>query len=264
MSFLLFVTLIIVWCSISSAFSPSVIFLCRTQISSRAPASTLFGKRGSSKVTTIEKEESASDFFDVDDDSDNIDGMLQETTLSSNELVSLLDTKMNDSIESLKKSLSSVMVGRANPALLSPLKIKAYGIMNPIDQLASVGTVGMTQLTVEPYDKSLLRQIEKAIVNSNLGLMPQSLDGNMLYIDIPPLNEELRVKYSKQVHERGEKTKISIRNVRRAVLKTLSNSVDISKDEEKREQKRIDEKTQNYIKIVDGLIQDKETQLMTF
>ena len=128
----------------------------------------------------------------------------------------LLDTedRMEKAIEILKKNLSSIRTGRANPGLVDSLRVDVYGSPTPIKQIASVGAPEPTQIVIRPYDASTVKEIEKAIVASDLGFNPQS-DGRVVRINIPPLSTDIRKKMVSRIKSLCEETKVSIRNIRR-------------------------------------------------
>jgi len=172
---------------------------------------------------------------------------------------------MEKTVSSLKKQLSSIHIGRASPDILSRTTVRAYGVSTPISQLATISVVGMQQLTVEPYDASLIKSIARSIMEGDLGLSP-SFDGNMIYVDIPPLNEEVRVSMSKKCKHMGEEGKVSIRNMRRSSMESIKKMIKtgiLSQDEGKRMEVQISSTTEEFSKKVEDLTERKMKEVMT-
>lgn len=134
--------------------------------------------------------------------------------MSPDEILLDAEEKMEKSIEILKKSLSGIRTGRANPGLVDSLRVEVYGSPTPIKQVASVGAPEPTQIVIRPYDASTIKDIEKAIIASDLGFNPQN-DGRIIRINIPPLSTEVRRKMVARIKDLTEEAKVSIRNIRR-------------------------------------------------
>jgi len=130
------------------------------------------------------------------------------------EIISDAEERMDKAIEVLKKNLGGIRTGRANPGLIDSLRVDAYGSPTPIKQLAQVGAPEPTQIVIRPYDAGLIKEIEKAIVSSELGFNPQS-DGRVVRINIPPLSTDVRKKMCSRIKDLTEEAKVAIRNVRR-------------------------------------------------
>ena len=171
---------------------------------------------------------------------------------------------MQASVAGLKKELSTLRTGRATPALVEHIRIEYAGVPTPLNQLASISVPEASLLVIQPWDKSGLRGIEKAILKSDLGLNPSS-DGNVIRISIPPLSEERRQELIKIVRKRVEERKIAVRNLRHEVvneLKGLEKDKEISQDEHKRIQTQLQKITDSFIAIIEQTGRDKEADLM--
>ena len=173
--------------------------------------------------------------------------------------------KMDKSIEAFTKELSSLRTGRANAAMLDLVKVDVYGQQMPINQIASITTPEPRMINIQVWDQNSVALIDAAIQKSELGLNPQ-IDGQLIRLPIPELNEERRTELKKLIKSMGEKCKISIRNIRRDAneeLKKLLKSKEIGEDEEKSFEKNVQTITDNHIKIVDDKVSSKEKEIMT-
>ena len=173
--------------------------------------------------------------------------------------------KMDESIEAFTKELSSLRTGRANAAMLDLVKVDVYGQQMPINQIASITTPEPRMINIQVWDQNNVALIDAAIQKSELGLNPQ-IDGQLIRLPIPELNEERRTELKKLIKSMGEKCKISIRNIRRDAneeLKKLLKSKEIGEDEEKSFEKNVQTITDNHIKIVDDKVSSKEKEIMT-
>lgn len=179
----------------------------------------------------------------------------------------ILDTAkeaMENAMEHLDKQLQKIRAGKASPLMLSGVKLDYYGALTPLSQVANVAAIDGRTITVQPWEKGVLEDIERAIINSNLGLNPQN-NGESILINIPALTEERRVELSKQAKAEGEHAKVGVRNARKEAndeVKKLKNdglSEDMVKDAEGEVQKITD----TYIAKVDVLISAKEKDIMT-
>ena len=176
-----------------------------------------------------------------------------------------LQQKMNKSIASFQKDLSTLRTGRANPSMLDLIRIDVYGQKMPINQLASITIPEPRVINIQVWDNSNVTLIDSAIQKSNLGLNPQ-IDGQMIRIPIPSLSEERRNEIKKMTKSMGEQCKISIRNIRREAneeLKKLLKTKEIAEDEEKKEEKNIQNITDDSIKKIDDKVNHKEKEIMT-
>lgn len=173
-------------------------------------------------------------------------------------------TGMAKALDSFKRDLSKVRTGRASLSLLDDIRVDYYGTPTPLSQVGTLAVPEPRLITIQPWEKKLVSEIEKAILKSDLGLNPSS-DGQVIRLNFPPLTEERRKEMVKQVKRMGEDAKIAIRNVRREAndaLKKLEKDKAITEDEHKRAEKDIQDVTDDYIARVDQVIADKEKDLM--
>ena len=173
--------------------------------------------------------------------------------------------KMDKAIEVFLKELSSLRTGRANAAMLDLVKVDVYGQQMPINQVGSITTPEPRMINIQVWDASNVALVDAAIKKSDLGLNPQ-IDGQLVRLPIPELNEERRTELKKLIKSIGEKCKVSIRNVRREAneeLKKLLKSKEIGEDVEKSSEKNIQTITDNHIKVVDEKVSLKEKEIMT-
>ncbi|RXZ76929.1 ribosome recycling factor [Paenibacillaceae bacterium] len=173
------------------------------------------------------------------------------------------EERMDKAIVSLKRDLSTLRAGRATPALLDRIQVEYYGAPTPVNQLANINTPDTRTLLIQPWDKSSLSAIEKAILKSDLGLTPSS-DGTMLRLSIPPLTEERRAELVKSTKKFGEESKIAIRNIRRDAndeIKKLEKT-DITEDESRKHQEDIQKTTDRFVTEVDKVLSAKEKEIM--
>lgn len=171
---------------------------------------------------------------------------------------------MEKAIEALRKQLAVIRAGRASAGMLDGVRVDYYGSATPLNQVAQVTTPDARLILVKPYEKSLLKEIEKAIVEANLGLTPAN-DGEVIRVPIPPLSEERRREYVKAAKARCEDAKVAIRNSRRdanELLKAATKDGDISEDDEKRGLKAVQDLTDEYVKKIDELLAKKEAEIM--
>jgi|TARA_B100000035_G_scaffold55501_1_gene43879 ribosome recycling factor len=173
--------------------------------------------------------------------------------------------KMDKAIEVFSKELSSLRTGRANAAMLDLVKVDVYGQQMPINQIGSITTPEPRMINIQIWDQNNVALVDAAIKKSELGLNPQ-IDGQLIRLPIPELNEERRTELKKLIKSMGEKCKISIRNIRRDAneeLKRLLKSKEISEDQEKSSEKNVQTITDKHIKIVDEKVTSKEKEIMT-
>ena len=176
-----------------------------------------------------------------------------------------LSLKMDKAIEVFSKELSSLRTGRANAAMLDLIKVDVYGQQMPINQVGSITTPEPRMINIQVWDQNNVNLVDAAIKKSELGLNPQ-IDGQLIRLPIPELNEERRTELKKLIKSMGEKCKISIRNIRRDAneeLKKLLKSKEIGEDEEKSFEKNVQLITDKHISIVDEKISTKEKEIMT-
>ncbi len=172
---------------------------------------------------------------------------------------------MDKSIEAFSKELSSLRTGRANAAMLDIIRVDVYGQQMPINQIGSITTPEPRMINVQVWDQNNVSLVDAAIKKSELGLNPQ-IDGQLIRLPVPELNEERRSELKKLIKSMGEKCKISIRNIRRDAneeLKKLLKSKEIGEDEEKSFEKNVQNITDKHIKIVDEKVSSKEKEIMT-
>lgn len=171
---------------------------------------------------------------------------------------------MDNAISHLEREFHKIRAGKASPQMLEGLKVDYYGVMTPIEQTANINTPDPRQIIIQPWDKSILGELEKAILNANLGFNPKN-EGEVLRISVPPLTEERRLELVKQAKGEAENTRISIRNTRRSA-NDLAKSLEkdgLPEDESKKAQDKIQELTDEFIKKVDELLEAKEKDVMT-
>lgn len=181
----------------------------------------------------------------------------------SPEIVSY-DEKMQKTIEVVKSNFAAVRAGRANAGVLDRIMVDYYGAPTPLNQVANIGSPDPRTLTIQPYDMSLLKVIEKAIQTSDLGINPQN-DGRIIRLAFPQLTEERRMELTKQVRKYGENGKVAIRNIRRDAmekLKAMEKKSEITEDDRKEDEKELQELTDKRCKEIDALTAAKEKELM--
>lgn len=169
--------------------------------------------------------------------------------------------QMSESIKHLEKELLKIRAGRANPAMLSTVKVEYYGSLAPLSQVANISTPDARTLQVQPWEKSMISEIEKAILNSNLGLNPQN-NGEVVMINIPPLTEERRKDLVKQAKAAAEHARVGIRNARKEANDEVKKLEGVSEDLVKDAEGRVQGVTDKYVKKVDDIIEKKEAEIM--
>ncbi len=173
--------------------------------------------------------------------------------------------KMDKAIEVFSKELSSLRTGRANASMLDLIKVDVYGQQIPINQVGSITTPEPRMINIQVWDVNNVSLVDAAIQKSDLGLNPQ-IDGQLIRLPVPELNEERRTELKKLIKSIGEKCKVSIRNIRREAnedLKKLLKSKDIGEDDEKSHEKKVQAITDDHIKLVDDKVSLKEKEIMT-
>ncbi len=179
------------------------------------------------------------------------------------DFVSLAKSKMDKTIEALKKDFIQIRTGRANPAMVEDIKVEYYGTMTPIMQLGSITTPEPRMIVINPYDKSSIKNIEKAILSSGLGLTPTN-DGSVIRIILPELTGERRKELSKIVKAKAEEKKVAIRNIRRDINDEIKKAnADASQDLIKGLQDQIQKITDSYIAKIVELTEEKEKEIQT-
>ena len=184
--------------------------------------------------------------------------------MSPDEILLDSEDRMQKAIDVLKKNLAGIRTGRANPGLVDSLRVDVYGSPTPIKQIASVGAPEPTQIVIKPYDPSVIKEIEKAIVGSDLGFNPQN-DGRMVRINIPPLSTDVRKKLVSRIKELTEDAKVSIRNIRRDANKAADSAEKektISEDQRDDVKNEVQDLTKKYEDQVVEMAKNRETEVM--
>lgn len=180
------------------------------------------------------------------------------------EILGKAEEKMEEAVLYLEEALAHIRAGKANVKILDGIRVASYGSMVPLNQVAAINTPDARTIAIKPWDKSMFRPIEKAIMDSNVGITPEN-NGEIIRLGIPPLTEERRKQLAKQCSKEGEQAKVSIRNTRREIIEKLKKSIkeglseDLEKDAEADMQKMHDK----FIKKVDELLAAKEKEIMT-
>ncbi len=172
--------------------------------------------------------------------------------------------RMGKSVEALRHELTRLRTGRASTAIIEPIKVPYYGNDTPISQVANTAVADSRSITITPWEKNMVSAVEKAILASDLGLTPTTV-GTVIRINLPALTEERRKELSKHVAHEGENAKVAIRNVRRDALhqiKELLKDKQINEDDEHRAEDEIQKLTDRFVKDVDGVVKEKEDELM--
>lgn len=175
------------------------------------------------------------------------------------------EEKMSKSLESLESEYSNIRAGRANPNILNKLKVEYYGVPTPMQQVGNISVPEARTIVITPWEASLLKEIEKAILCSDLGLTPNN-DGKSIILNFPELTEERRKDLVKDIKKKGENTKVAIRNVRRDAndyFKKQLKANEISEDEQKDYEDRVQKLTDKYVEKVESAIENKSKEIMT-
>jgi len=181
-----------------------------------------------------------------------------------NEILSGAQNRMQKSVEALTRELNSIRTGRASPVLVDNLTVEYYGTDTPLNQLASISVPEARTLQIEPWDKNALLEVERSILKSDLGLVPNN-DGSIIRVNIPTLTEERRRDLVKLVGKKLEEASIAVRNIRRdavAGLRQLEKDKDISQDDGRRAQEQLQGVTDSIIERMDSMAKDKESEVM--
>lgn len=182
-----------------------------------------------------------------------------------NDVISTLKDKMSKTIDTLKSNLMSVKVGRANPNMLDRIEVEYYGSMTKVNQVANISTPESRIIMVQPWEKSMLKEIEKAILKSDLGLVPNN-DGSTIRLIIPEMTEETRKDTVKKVKKIAEDSKVSIRSIRRDAndkVKSFKKESSITEDDLKKAEDEIQKITDKFIKNIDEMVSVKEKEIMS-
>ncbi len=180
------------------------------------------------------------------------------------QLHSDLEEKMKKTIKVLREDLNAVRAGRANPALLDKIMVNYYGASTPLKQIASISAPEPRLLIVQPYDASAIQSIEKAIMQSDLGINPSN-DGKVIRLAIPQLTEERRKELNKLVKKIGEEAKIALRNQRREAndkLRKMQKNNEISEDDLRKAEDEVQKITDQYVKMVEEIVEQKEKEIL--
>jgi len=172
---------------------------------------------------------------------------------------------MDRSIDALKSNLAKIQTGRANPAMIEDVLVDYYGTMTPLKQLATIAAPDPNLIVIQPYDKSQMTAVERAILTADLGLNPAS-DGHVIRVKVPKLSEERRKELTKIIKARGEEAKVALRNIRRDAnekLDQMKTRGEISEDEHHRYREKNDDAIRTYTEKVDDLIEEKGKQIQT-
>ena len=172
--------------------------------------------------------------------------------------------RMDDALEAIRREFATVRTGKATPSLLDSVRVQAYGSQMPLNQVATINTPEPSMIMVQPFDKTLLGDVEKAIMTSDLGLNPMN-DGNVIRVPIPPLNEERRKEFVKILHKMAEDGRISIRHARRTVREEIHELVkehEVGEDEGRRREEQLEKLTLEYTDKIQGMLKAKEEEVM--
>jgi len=184
-----------------------------------------------------------------------IESIYQETTQS-----------MEKSIDSLKNEFKKIRTGRASPSILDGIRVEYYGTTTPLNQMASLSIPESRLISIQPWDVSIIKDIEKAILKSDLGLTPSN-DGKLIRISIPPLTEDRRKELVKVIQKKSEEHRVAVRNIRRdsnELLKGLKKDGEISEDDAFRAQDQVQKITDKHIKLIDDVCKEKEKEILEF
>ncbi len=185
--------------------------------------------------------------------------------MAIDELLVSGEEKMEKAVAALKKEFASIRTGRANPLILDKVVVDYYGVPTPLRQISQVGVQDGQTLVITPYDKTIIKEIEKAMIKAELGITPNS-DGLVIRLTFPPLTEERRKEISKDVKKIAEEAKVAIRNIRRDLtddVKKLEKSENLPEDVVKDGQDEIQKLTDKYVKIIDSVASEKEKEVLT-
>ena len=174
------------------------------------------------------------------------------------------EERMNRRLDHMCQDFSEITAGRANPAVLDKIKVDYYGTPTPVNQLAAVSVTEARTLTIQPWDASVLKQVEKAIQTSDIGINPQN-DGKVLRLIFPPLTEDKRKEIAKEIAHIAEDSKVQVRNVRRDTiekLKAMKKSGELTEDDLKEGEKKVQKSTDNFVKKIEELTEKKKKEIM--
>ena len=175
------------------------------------------------------------------------------------------EVKMEKSLESLKNELASIRAGRANPHLLDKIKVDYYGTATPLQQVANISVPEARMIQIQPWESSLIKKIEKAIMASDLGITPNN-DGKVIRLVFPELTEDRRKELVKDIKKKGEGAKVAVRNIRRDAnegFKKAGKAGEISEDEQKQLEDKVQKATDKYIDLIDKTVEEKSKEILT-
>ena len=175
------------------------------------------------------------------------------------------ETRMEKAISSLNADLAAIRAGRANPALLDKITVEYYGVQTPLPQVSTISVPEARNIVIRPWDASILSEVEKAILKSDLGLTPNN-DGKAIRLNFPPLTEERRKELVKGVSKRGEEAKVAIRSVRRDAIedfKKQKKAGEITEDDLKDMENQVQKLTDRFVKDIDGIVSEKEKEILS-
>ena len=180
------------------------------------------------------------------------------------EVLNNAETKMKKSVQALLNEYATVRAGRANPGVLDKVSVEYYGVPSPVNQVAAVSVPDPRTLMIAPWDKSMLKDIERAILASDIGINPQN-DGTVIRLQFPPLNEERRKELGKMIYKYGEEAKVAVRSIRRdgiEKLKDMKKQSELTEDDLKIAEKKMQDLTDKYCKEIDAEAAAKEKEIM--
>ena len=182
----------------------------------------------------------------------------------THEALTAIEPKMQRAVDAMERDFSGIRTGRASTALVERITVDYYGTQTPLNQVAGISTPDPHLIVIQPWDRSVLSAIEKAITKSDIGLVP-NVDGTVVRLNVPPLTEERRREMVKQVRRRTEEARVEVRNHRREAADQLKKGLrdgDLSEDEERRELENLQRLTDRYIEAIDGRADRKETEIL--
>ena len=180
-------------------------------------------------------------------------------------MLTQFEDKMTKTLENLESEYTSIRAGRANPNILNKIKVEYYGVPTPMQQLANITVPEARTLMIAPWEPSLVKAIEKAILNSDLGITPNN-DGKNIILNVPELTEDRRKELVKDIKKKGEQAKVAIRNIRRDAndgFKKQLKANEISEDEQKDNEDKIQKLTDKYVGLIDKAVEAKSNEIMT-
>jgi ribosome recycling factor len=182
----------------------------------------------------------------------------------THEALTAIEPKMQRAVDAMERDFAGIRTGRASTALVERITVDYYGTQTPLNQVAGISTPDPHLIVIQPWDRSVLSAIEKAITRSDIGLVP-NVDGTVVRLNVPPLTEERRRDMVKQVRRRTEEARVEVRNHRREAADQLKKALrdgDLSEDEERRELENLQRLTDRYIEAIDGRADRKETEIL--